>query len=167
MIESIPRPIAGLGAVATAVRPSWCPPAEVPRDPCEIAYPVDIPLIGRETVGVPVYRMVYDAMQAGTKFLPEYLPEVWQQLQPYIAEVQDDVVRTIEYEADYLADELLDKKVMPRLNAVTDELVGTATGWRDEILMTLMAVGAASIIAVGVSAWWINKSEQQRDKGVK
>ena len=161
MIESIPRPLSALGAT----RPSWCPPAEVPIDPCEIRYPVDIPIIGRRSVGVPVYRLVHDAMQAGTRFLPEYLPQVWNELQPYLGELTDRVVRTVEYEADYLADELLDNKVMPRLEIVKEDLYGYVRAWRDEILITILAAAAASVVAIGVGAWWVNKREEIRDAG--
>lgn len=160
MNETTPRAI-GLGAA----RPGWCPPAEVPRDPCEIKYPVDIPIIGVEQVGVPVYRIVYDAMQAGTKFLPEYLPQVWQQLQPYIGQLTDHAVRTIESEADYLAEKLLDEQVMPRVDVLHEELIDDANELRDELLVTILAVGAASILCIGLAAWWINERERQRDAG--
>jgi hypothetical protein len=137
----------------------------VPRDVCEIKYPVDIPLIGVEEVGVPVYRLVHDAMQAGMRFLPQYLPQAWNEVQPYINELKADVIADVEYEADYLADKLLDTHVMPRVENLKEETFASVRHWRDEILLTLMAVGAASVVAVGVGAWWVNQRELQRDRG--
>lgn len=160
MIELTPRPVGALGET----RPSWCPPASVPRDPCEIRYPVDIPLIGVEEVGIPVYRVVNDAMQAADRFLPDYLPSYYAHLQPYIAAEVDNLVRTAEYEADFLADKLLKEKVDPRVEAAKQNLYANLDSVVTEILATVVITGAASLIAIGVGAWWVNRREEIRDK---
>lgn len=151
----------GLGAT----RPSYCAPVDTSTDPCEMRYSVDIPVVGRTDMGVPVDRIVADAMESAVRRLPSYLPVIYSQLQPYIAAIEDDVVRTVEYEADYLADQMLQTKIDPRVTALVDEVTADANALKDEILTTLMAIGAALIIATGVGAWWVNREAEIRRSG--
>jgi hypothetical protein len=151
MRETTPRPISALGAT----RPDWCPPERVPRDVCEIKYPMDLPIIGVTEVGLPVYRVTYDMMEAATQRLPEFLPQIYQDLQPYIADLTDDVVRTVEYEADFLADKMMREQVEPVIEEFTDELEVRANKLVNELLVTTAALSGAVIIAVGVAAWWV------------
>jgi hypothetical protein len=160
--ESTPRPLLGLGATA---RPSYCPALNTSVDPCEMKYSVDIPIVGRTEVGVPVSQMVDDAIASAVKRLPAYLPTVMAQMQPYIAALEEDVVKTIEYEADYLADELLQTKVDPRVTTVVADVTAQAQALKNEILVTLAAIGASMLIGVGVSAWWLNREAQLRRSG--
>ncbi len=159
--ECTPRQLFGLGA---ATRPSWCPPINESVDPCEMRYSVDIPIIGRTDVGVPINRMVNDAMQSATQQLPAYLPIFMQQVQPYIdstvAAIEADAVKTIEYEVNYLTRELMTKQVDPRVTALVDEVTAEANALKDEVLKTLMILGATILLGVGVSAWWINRERE-------
>jgi len=153
MRETLARPLTGLGAT----RPTWCPPAEVPQDVCEIKYSVDLPLIGREQVGLPVYRVTYDALQAVTQFLPERLPEWYEAAKPYIDNIRRetiaDATKVIEQEADYLASELMEREVDPRLADVETRVNGIAK----EIMVATAALSGAVMITVGVAAWWIRR----------
>jgi hypothetical protein len=141
----------------------------VPRDPCEIKYQVDIPLIGVEEVGIPVNRITYDAMQAATDRLPQFMPEIYSTIEPYadrlLGRVTEDVIETVEFEAPYLADKLLEEKIMPRAEILKENLIANVENVVEEILVTLLAVGGATIVAVGVGAWWVNRKEEMRDKG--
>jgi hypothetical protein len=142
--------------------------AQAGRDPCEVRYEVDIPLIGVTEVGLPIERATHDAIQSAVARLPQYLPQVYDQATPYIddilAKAMDRAVRTAEYEADYLADKMMEEKVMPRVETLKENLVANVGNFVEEILVTVVAVGAASIIAVGVGAWWVNRREEIRDK---
>ena len=157
MNETAPRPISGLGAT----RPSWCPPASVPRDVCEIKYPMDLPIIGVTEVGLPIYRVTYDAMKAATQRLPEFLPEIYDAVNPYVERLQgeiiDRVVRTAEYEADYLSDKLLRDKVDPRVAAMTDDIERRAQKITNEALLTGLALTGAVLLGGGVAIWWLKQ----------
>jgi hypothetical protein len=76
-------------------------------------------------------------------------------LQPYIADLTDDVVRTVEYEADFLADKMMREQVEPVIEEFTDELEVRANKLVNELLVTTAALSGAVIIAVGVAAWWV------------
>ena len=161
MIESSPRALA-LGAV----RPAHCPSETSPPDPCAVRYKINLPVWGEDYVTVPIYRMVDDALLSATQRLPVYLPQLWQQMQPYLAELQADVVRTIEYEVPFLTRAALDE-AMPRVEELRRQVTGDAESLRDELLIGILAAGAASIVAIGVAAWWINQREVMRDQGHK
>jgi hypothetical protein len=153
MRETAPRPIMGLGAV----RPSWCPPATVPQDVCEIKYSVDIPYVGREEVGLPIYRVTYDALQAVSKFLPERLPEWYAAALPYIENLRRDTVEelteVLEREVDYLSSELMAREVDPRIADIEDKVRGIT----NELVVTTAALSGAVMIVVALSAWWIRR----------
>jgi hypothetical protein len=122
---------------------------------CEIQYPVDIPIIGREDVGLPIYRVTYDALQAVSKFLPERLPEWYATALPYIENLKrdamDDVTQVVEREVDYLASELMSREVDPRLADAEVKLKSLG----NELMITSAALSGAVILAVGVAAWWV------------
>jgi hypothetical protein len=143
--ELVPRAVTGLGAT----RPAWCPPAEVPRDVCEIK------------VGLPVYRVVYDAMNAAADQLPQVLPELEAAVQPavdrMVARISDDMARTVEYEVDYLTGKLMREEINPLVEKFTSDAELRASKLVNEILVTTAALSAGVIIAVGVAAWWIKK----------
>jgi len=157
MRELFAQPLMGLGATAQATRPSWCPPAQVPRDVCEVQYPVDIPIIGVENVGLPIYRVTYDALQAVSRFLPERLPEWYAAAQPYIDNIRrdtiDEATKVIERETDYLASQLMEREVDPRLADAEGRIRDIAK----ELLVTTAALSGAVMIVVGISAWWIRR----------
>jgi hypothetical protein len=155
--ELAPRAVTGLGAT----RPAWCPPAEVPRDVCEITYPMDLPVLGVTKVGLPVYRVVYDAMNAAADQLPAVLPELEAAVQPavdrMVARISDDMARTVEYEVDYLTDKLMREEINPLVEKFTTDAELRASKLVNEILVTTAALSAGVVIAVGVAAWWIKR----------
>jgi hypothetical protein len=124
---------------------------------CEIQYSVDIPYIGREDIGLPIYRVTYDALQAVSKFLPERMPEWVATAQPYIdnlrRETMEEVTQVVEREVDYLASELMSREVDPRLADAEVKLKSLG----NEIMITSAALSGAVIVAVGVAAWWIRR----------
>jgi len=129
----------------------------VPQDVCEIKYSVDLPLLGREQVGLPVYRVTYDALQAVSDFLPERLPEWMATAQPYIDNIRRETIaeatKVIEQEADYLASELMTREVDPRLAEVETKVRDISK----EIMIATAALSGAVMITVGLAAWWIRR----------
>lgn len=138
-------------------RPSHCPPVNSSPDACEMQYSVDIPLIGRDTVGVPIYQMVDDALKSATQQLPQYLPTFYQQLKPYVAAIEDDLVRTMEYELPFLADDLMADQVDPRIDGLLEDVTGKVEVLKDEVLATVLATGAALVVAFGVGIWYLKQ----------
>jgi hypothetical protein len=154
MFQDSTPALLGLGATA---RPAYCPSTNSTPDPCEFRYSVDIPLIGREEVGVPIFRMVDDAMKAGTQTLPVYLPTFYQELQPYIAMARDSIYKDVQALAPDLLDDLLKKQVMPKVDALKDNVLAEADVMKQDLLVTVLATAGMLMIAVGVSAWWIKR----------
>lgn len=132
-----------------AVRPTWCPGASLAagqRDPCEVEYAFDLPLVGKTSFGLPVPAMTNDALNTVMTRLPQLLdqnlPVVYQKLQPYIDDLTDFVIPGI-------VTDLMKKQVVPMVDNQKEEIVAQAN-----ILLQKMMLGVAVITAAGLGAYW-------------
>jgi len=149
------RAMSGLGADAPA-RPAWCPGTSLPsgtRDPCEVSYAFDLPLVGKTTFGLPIPAMTNDALLTAERQLPEILdrtlPVVYQKTKPYI----DGIFADLEYELPALADKILKEQVLPQLERQKEEIVA-----QTEVLSTRLLLGLTVLTGVGLAGlWYIRK----------
>lgn len=132
-----------------AVRPTWCPGTSLQsgvRDPCEVQYSFDLPLVGKTTFGLPVPQMTNDALLTIQKQLPQLLdaslPVIYQKAQPYIDDLTDFVIPGV-------VSDLLKKQVVPMVDNQKEEIVAQAN-----VLMQKMLLGVAVITAAGLGAFW-------------
>jgi hypothetical protein len=144
--------------MATAARPSYCPAVNATVDPCEMQYSVDIPVLGRDTVGIPITRIVGDALTSATAQLPSYLPAFYQELMPYVNQMRDSIWGDVQALAPDLVQQVLDEQVIPQVNKLEDDVVGKAQALGDELMAVVLAAGAATLIAVGVGVWYLKQS---------
>ena len=121
MYRTAPKVLSGLGAT----RPSWCPGTSMSagqRDPCEIEYAFDLPLVGKTSFGLPIPAMTNDAINAVQARLPQLLdqslPVVYQKLQPYIDDLTDFVIPGV-------VSDLMKKQVTPMVDNQKEEIVST------------------------------------------
>lgn len=138
-------PIVALGAV----RPTWCPGTSMSagqRDPCEIEYAFDLPLVGKTSFGLPIPAMTNDAINAVQARLPQLLdqslPVVYQKLQPYIDDLTDFVIPGV-------VSDVLKKQVTPMVDNQKEEIVAQAN-----LLIQKTLLGVAVITAAGMGAYW-------------
>lgn len=146
------------GAALGAVRPSGCPPASLPsgqRDPCEIEYSFDLPLVGKTSFGLPIPAMTNDALMSVQRQLPQILdqslPVVYQKLQPYIASLMADV----EFEVPRIADQVLNAQILPLVQREKEIALAEV-----EVLTqkALLGLGVLTVIALGGGWWLVKKS---------
>lgn len=138
--------VSGLGAVA---RPTWCPGTSLKtgvRDPCEIQYSFDLPLVGQTTFGLPIPQMTNDALLAIKQQLPaildQTLPMVYQKAQPYIEDLTDYVVPNA-------VSKILTKQIAPMVDNQKEEIIAQAN-----LLVQKTLLGIGVITAVGLGAYW-------------
>ena len=141
----------GLGAV----RPAGCPPSSLPagqRDPCEIEYAFDLPLVGKTSFGLPIPAMTNDALLTVQRQLPKILdqslPVVYQKLQPYIA----SLMANVEFEVPRLADQVINDQLMPIVQREKEVALAEV-----EVLTQKVLLGLGVITAAGLGAWWLIK----------
>lgn len=138
-----------------ATRPGNCPPASLPsgqRDPCEIEYAFDLPLVGKTSFGLPIPAMTNDALLTIQRQLPQVLdqslPVVYQKLQPYIASLMADV----EFEVPRLADQVLNAQVLPLIQREKEVALAEIEVITQKVLLGLGVLGVG-----GIGAWWLIK----------
>lgn len=128
-----------------AVRPSWCPGTSLAagqRDPCEVEYAFDLPLVGKTSFGLPIPAMTNDAINTAMSRLPQLLPVVYQQLQPYIDDLTDFVIPGV-------VSDLMKKQVVPMVDNQKEEIVAEAN-----VLLQKALLGFAVVTAAGLGAYW-------------
>jgi len=128
-----------------AVRPTWCPGTSLQagqRDPCEVEYAFDLPLVGKTSFGLPIPAMTNDAINTAMSRLPQLLPIVYQQLQPYIDDLTDFVIPGV-------VSDLMKKQVVPMVDNQKEEIVAEAN-----VLIQKTLLGVAVITAAGLGAYW-------------
>lgn len=149
----------GLGA--TPGRPSWCPATTLdaenpPKDPCEIAYSLEVPIVGRTTMRLPISQMTNDAIITAEQQLPglldRQLPMVWQKLAPYIFDVKSSIIGDLEYWLPEQAQALMDDVVLPEWEAQKDSLVADM-----KLAVEKALLGAALLGGAGLGVWWLWK----------
>ncbi len=145
MYRTMPTVVSGLGAV----RPSWCPGTSLQpgqRDPCEVEYAFDLPLVGKTSFGLPIPAMTNDAVLTVQKMLPQLLdqslPVVYQKLQPYIDDLTDFVIPET-------VNDILKKQVGPMVDNQKEEIISEA-----EVLLQKALLGVAVITAAGLGVYW-------------
>jgi len=147
--------LSGLGA-----RPGWCPTSTYnaehpPQDPCEIRYSVDLPIVGRTDMALPIDQMTNDAIIGAVKVLPatldSALPTIYSKAQPYINNLLADAQSTAEDALQHA----LNTIILPQIEKQKEEVLAQAETLRDEALKTVLAVGVMIVVAVGAAAWWI------------
>ncbi len=153
-----------VGIGATPGRPTWCPATTLdaenpPKDPCEIAYSIEAPLIGRTTMRLPISQITNDAILTAEQQLPalidRQLPMVWDKLQPYIFQVKGSVLSDLEYWLPEQLESLLDDVVLPEWERQKEILVAET-----EVMMKKMLVGVGFMAAAGVGIlWWMRRSK--------
>lgn len=136
-----------------ATRPGNCPPSSLPpgqRDPCEIEYAFDLPLVGKTSFGLPVPAMTNDALLTVQRQLPllldQSLPLVYEKLRPYIASLMADV----EFEVPRLADQVLTAQVLPLVQREKEIALAEV-----EVLTQKVLLGLGVLTAAGLGGWWL------------
>lgn len=130
-------------------RPTWCPSTSLrpgQRDPCEIEYAFDLPLVGKTTFGLPIPAITNDALITAQRQLPglldQSLPIVYSKLQPYIDDLTDFVIpRTV--------DKLMREEVQPLIEVEREKIIAEA----DTVVQKAL-LGVGIITAAGLGAWW-------------
>lgn len=137
--------LSGLGAV----RPTWCPGTSLKagvRDPCEIQYSFDLPIVGQTTFGLPIPQMTNDALLAVKQQLPaildQTLPTVYQKVQPYIDDMTDFVIPSV-------IDSVLKKQLIPVIDNQKEQIVAEAN-----VLLQKALFGVAVVAAAGLGGYW-------------
>lgn len=132
-----------------AVRPTWCPGTSLAagqRDPCEVEYAFDLPLVGKTSFGLPIPAMTNDAINTVQARLPQLLdqtlPVIYQKLQPYIDDMTDFVIPSV-------VSDLMKKQVTPMVDNQKEEIVAQAN-----LLIQKTLLGVAVITAAGLGAYW-------------
>ena len=145
MYRTTPKVAVGLDAV----RPAWCPGVSLKegvRDPCEIKYSFDLPLVGQTTFGLPIPQMTNDALTAVQKQLPgildQSLPVIYQKAQPYIEDITDYVIPNA-------VNKILTKQVAPMVDNQKEEVIAHAN-----LLVQKVLLGVGVITAAGLGAYW-------------
>jgi hypothetical protein len=145
MYRTTPTVVAGLGAV----RPAWCPGTSLKpgqRDPCEIEYAFDLPVVGKTTFGLPIPAMTNDALLTVQQRLPEVLdqslPVVYQKLQPYIDDLTEFVIPGV-------VDTILKKQVGPMIENQKAEIIAQA-----DLVVQKALLGIGIITAAGLGIYW-------------
>ena len=122
-----------------------CPPTSFPRgaarrDPCEITYKVDLPILGEEDVKLPINQVVND---------------VWLQLEPKVNALVADVEGEIMREAPDVAREVMDQIVIPRMHDQVEGAIAEIEVIRDDTVKALLIATGTTIAAIAFAAWWI------------
>jgi hypothetical protein len=145
MYRTTPKVVAGLGAV----RPAWCPGTSLKpgqRDPCEIEYAFDLPIVGKTTFGLPIPAMTNDALLTVQQRLPEVLdqslPVVYQKLQPYIDDLTEFVIPGV-------VDTILKKQVVPMIENQKAEIIAQA-----DLVVQKALLGIGIVAAAGLGIYW-------------
>ena len=141
----------GLGAT----RPSWCPARTFNsgvQDPCEIEYSVDLPIVGRTTMAIPVDQMTNDAILTAERQLPQLLdrnlPMVYAKLQPFLDQTIASAMADLQYSLTETLQKALDKQVLPAVRTQEEEVIAEA-----EVVVEKAILGLAALGALGVGAW--------------
>jgi hypothetical protein len=123
-----------------------------------------MPVIGEGTFKMPVSQMTNDAMYAATQWLPQYLPEYYNQLLPYINAQKASIMADLDAWVPDMVDRLLEEEVLPEVEQLQSTTVAHAQNLRDEALLALVGMTVTIVVAVGTAAWWINRKEAMRDR---
>lgn len=133
-----------------------CPPAASrppQRDPCAVKYEVDLPILGKEIVEVPVEQLSRDFMNSVTRQLPSHLPQIFTDLQPHINQVKVGLID----DAEELIQETLEHKLRPEIEAQKVALIADINREANKALVTLGIIAITIVGAVGFSAWYTMK----------
>jgi hypothetical protein len=152
----------GLGETSEVPRAAWCPTTSLKpgqRDPCEVRYSFDLPLVGKTEFGLPIPAMTNDALLTVQKQLPqvldESLPVVYQKLAPYLADLKAGTFADLEYFVPELLDDVMKKQILPELERQKDNIIAETEMIRDEALKTALALTGMVVVAMGVGFWWL------------
>jgi hypothetical protein len=132
-----------------------CPPTSLKpgqRDPCEIKYGFDLPLVGQTEFGLPIPAITNDALLTIEQQLPamldNVLPMVEQKIQPYV----NSVIADLEYELPSLADQIIKQQVLPELETQKQDLIAQA-----DVMLQKAFLGALAITGVAAFGYWYIK----------
>lgn len=146
----------GLGA------PSWCPPSTFnrdnpQRDPCEIGYKVDLPLLGETVIKMPVNQLINDIRVQLDRELPGIVDNVWTQAQPKLEQLVVGIEDDMKYFVPVLVDEVLREQVSPMLEGELGVFLAQTNLIKEDALKALLLLTATTLLGVGLAAWWIKK----------
>lgn len=146
---------AGLGAA-----PDWCPPTsysrdEPRRDPCEVTYKFNLPVIGEREVAVPVNQIVNDIWLHVQSILPEIVDKSWEEAQPKINQLVAGVERDLEYFVPELVDEVMQEQILPELERQLTIVFAKVDVMKDQAIQSAWGIGLLLTAAVGTAAWWV------------
>jgi len=132
-----------------------CPIPTAPRkDPCEAKYTVDMPIIGEETVGVPISLMTEDALTSLEKQLPAHLPNVYAQLNPYLERAKREAFNDTEKFIDRTVSKVLERQIRPEVEAQKAVAFAEVEGIVNRALVTTALIGFAVVGGVAATVWW-------------
>lgn len=139
-----------------ATRPGWCPQSSLKpgeRDPCEVQYGFDLPIVGKTSFGLPIPAITNDALNTVEQRLPSLLdatlPVIEQKVQPWI----NSVIADVQYEAPALVDKIIKQQVLPELQTQKEELLAQA-----DVIMQKALLGTAVITLLAIGGfWWVKK----------
>lgn len=146
-----------IGLGVTAPRPG-CPAttfsATSPvKDPCEIKYRFDFPVIGEEDIGIPLNQIINDAKLQISESLPQLINTAFTAARPKINDVMSDV----EYMIPEAVDEAMEQHVWPEIDRRKALLMAEVDVVKDDAVKAALAVTATVVMSVGLAAWWVKK----------
>lgn len=133
-----------------------CPPeaARKPRaDPCAFTYVIDLPIIGEEEVEVPVEQLSSDFMSSVVRRLPNHLPQIFQDVEPFVNYVKQGTIRDI----DNLVQRTLDRKVRPEIEAQKVQFLADVREEGNRLLVSAMLISMGLVGGLGLLAWYYKK----------
>ena len=150
----VSAPMEGLGAT----RPTWCPPTVAGRpDPCEIRYSVDLPIIGREIVGVPLNQVISDAMTQFSQRLPSLLQEAYLRARPLIDEQKAEAIADLQVAARDFVDKTMKEKIRPELERQKTDAFARAEVLKDDATVKAAVIAGVLVVAMAAAAWWLKR----------
>lgn len=135
-----------------------CPiPTRPRKDPCEAQYQVDLPIIGEETVGVPISLITQDALTSVNKMLPTYLPSMYAQLNPYLERAKDQAFTDAEQFIDRTTQKVLDRQIRPEVEAQKAVAFAEVDRVVNKALVSTALIGIMVVGGVAATVWWSKK----------
>jgi hypothetical protein len=114
---------------------------------------MDMPILGKEEVGVPVDQMVQEAMASTVFHLPEYLSTVYAQLQPYIEKEKKKAFQDVER----FANQQMEKLVRPEIESQKAAVMADIDRTTNKVLFTAGLIGLTVVGGVTLSAWYYKR----------
>jgi hypothetical protein len=143
-----------LGETSSVKRAAWCPVQSLrpgQRDPCEIRYSFDLPLVGETEFGLPIPAITNDAINT----VKQQMPELYRSMQPYIEDVKASAFADLEYFVPELVGDVIDAEIMPIVEREKENIQARAEMLVGDTLKVAFVMTATVVAAVGIAAWWV------------